>query len=132
MSGLVTQEMRADFDRCMRLAREAGLTDLREGTAYGTPAIRTARKAFLRIKEGMEHTAVLLLPVGAKALLLQVDPQIYFETKHYYGWPAILIRLDRIPDEELSLRIVQSWRDNVSLRHVREYDARREAPQAGA
>ena len=132
MSRLVTAQMRADFDRCMRLARDAGLTDLREGTAYGTPAIRTARKAFLRIKEGMEHTAVLLLPVEAKALLLQVDPQIYFETKHYFGWPAILIHLDRITDEELSLRIVQSWRDNVSARHVREYEVQRGGTQAGA
>jgi len=125
---LVTEAMRAQFDRCMRLARDAGLTDLREGTAYGTPAIRTARKAFLRMKERMDGVAVLLLPEEAKTLLMQVAPETYFETKHYYGWPALLVRLDRLSDEELQMRLVQSWRENVSPRHVREFDAKRGAP----
>lgn len=125
---LVTPAMRAQFERCMRLAREAGLTDLREGTAYGTPAIRTTRKAFLRMKEKMDGVAVLLLPEEAKTLLMQVAPDIYFETKHYYGWPAVLVRLDRMSDEELGMRLVQSWRENVSQRHVREFDARHAAP----
>jgi hypothetical protein len=41
---------------------------------------------------------------------MEMSPDIYFETDHYVGWPAVLVRLSVIGDEELSLRLEDAWR----------------------
>lgn len=95
------------FARLADLARKAGLLELAEGTSYGTPALKVRDKSFMRMKE--EDVAVLLLPLEQKEFLIEVAPDIYFETDHYRGWPALLVRLDVIGDEELSQRLRDSW-----------------------
>jgi len=45
-----------------------------------------------------------------KEFLLDVAPEIYFETDHYKGWPWLLIRLDVISDDELTQRLVEAWK----------------------
>ena len=45
----------------------------------------------------------------AKEALLASDPGIYFTTPHFDGYPAVLVRLDRISDEELTEVIVEAW-----------------------
>lgn len=40
-----------------------------------------------------------------KAALIEAAPDIYFETDHYKGWPAILARLPALSDEELTHRL---------------------------
>jgi len=47
--------------------------------------------------------------VGAKEALLADDPDVYFTTPHFDGYPAILVRLDRIALEELRELIVEAW-----------------------
>lgn len=37
-------------------------------------------------------------------------PEIYFETDHYRGWPAVLVRLSQVNDEELTASLVRAWR----------------------
>jgi hypothetical protein len=39
--------------------------------------------------------------LGVKQALLADDPQAYFTTPHFDGYPAILVRLDRIAVAEL-------------------------------
>ena len=45
----------------------------------------------------------------AKEALLASDPGIYFTTPHFDGYPAVLVRLDRISDDELTEVIVEAW-----------------------
>ncbi len=47
--------------------------------------------------------------LGAKEALLADDPSIYFTTSHFDGYPAILVRLDRIGREELREVITEAW-----------------------
>jgi hypothetical protein len=49
-------------------------------------------------------------PLEVKEMLMEMAPDIYYETDHYKGWPGLLVRLDAISDEELSLRLEDSWR----------------------
>jgi hypothetical protein len=42
-------------------------------------------------------------------MLMEVAPHIYYQTDHYRGWPGLLVRLDIIADEELSLRLEDAW-----------------------
>jgi hypothetical protein len=45
----------------------------------------------------------------AKEALLADDPEVYLTTPHFDGYPAILVRLDVIPEEELEELIVEAW-----------------------
>jgi hypothetical protein len=49
-------------------------------------------------------------PIGRKAVLLDLAPDIYFDDDHYLGYPAILVRLDVIPEDELAAILKDAWR----------------------
>ncbi|MDB5528666.1 MAG: hypothetical protein JWR51_1769 [Devosia sp.] len=105
-------DLDAAFARILALAQARGLPGLARSTSYGTPALKVGSKSFCRLKDA--QTLVLLCPAEQKTLLMEISPDIYFETDHYIGWPAVLIRLDVIADEELSLRLEDAWRSKAS------------------
>jgi len=47
--------------------------------------------------------------LGAKEALLADDPDVYFTTAHFDGYPAILARLQRIPAEDLYELVTEAW-----------------------
>jgi hypothetical protein len=44
-----------------------------------------------------------------KQLILEGDPEVYFTSPHYRGYPGIQIRLDAIEVEELRSRLEDAW-----------------------
>ncbi|WEK05894.1 MAG: MmcQ/YjbR family DNA-binding protein [Candidatus Devosia phytovorans] len=96
------------FTRIEKLAEARALPGLSRSTSYGTPALKVKDKSFVRLRE--PDVLVLLCPPEQKTLLMEISPETYFETEHYIGHAAVLIRLDRISDEELSLRLEDGWR----------------------
>ncbi len=61
------------------------------------------KKSLCRIKD--PNTLVLMCELEEKAALMEAAPDIYFETDHYRGWPAMLARLDALSDQELIHRL---------------------------
>ena len=114
------------FIRIEEIASRRGLPGIERSTSYGTPALKVHDASFVRLKDA--DTLVLLCPEEQKALLMDISPEIYFETDHYVGWPAVLVRLDRIGDEELALRLEDAWRskapaklaEQLPLKHATE------------
>ena len=96
------------FDRLVRLAKKLKLEDVAVGTTYGSPALRVHDRPFASVKE--DDLMVLHCPLEAKEMLMEMAPDIYFQTDHFKGWPGLLVRLDVITDEELSLRLEDAWR----------------------
>lgn len=96
------------FARIESLAAARGLPGVSRSTSLGTPALKVRDKSFVRLKDA--NTLVLLCPAEQKTLLMEISPDIYFETDHYVGYPAVLIQLAVISDEELSLRLEDAWR----------------------
>ncbi len=47
--------------------------------------------------------------LGAKEALLAEHPRVFFTTAHFGGYPAILVRLDRIALARLKEVIVDAW-----------------------
>lgn len=45
----------------------------------------------------------------AKEALIADDPDVYFTTPHFDGYPAVLVLLEKIPSEELQEVIVEAW-----------------------
>ena len=59
--------------------------------------------------------------LGAKEALLADDPRIYFTTPHFDGYPAILVRLDRIGLDELTEVVVEAWLARAPKRVREQY-----------
>ena len=60
-----------------------------------------------------------------KEMLMQVAPEIFFQTKHYEGWPGVLVRLDKIESDELGEMLEKAWRGLASKKMIAEFDANR-------
>jgi hypothetical protein len=52
---------------------------------------------------------------------MELDPSRYFETDHYKGWPAMLVRLAAIDDEALKQRLVAAWREKAPKRLAAQF-----------
>jgi hypothetical protein len=100
--------LNVQFQRIEELASVRDLDQVERSTSYGTPALKVAGKLFARMSD--DATMVLHCPLEQKALLMEISPEIYFETPHYLNYPALLVRLDAISDEELALRLEDAWR----------------------
>ena len=59
--------------------------------------------------------------LGAKEALLADDSGVYFTTPHFDGYPAVLVRLDRIGLEELEELIVEAWLSRAPKRLAQTY-----------
>ena len=57
----------------------------------------------------------------AKDALLADDPDVYFTTPHFDGYPAVLVRVDRISVDELQEVIVEAWLARAPKRLARAY-----------
>jgi hypothetical protein len=57
----------------------------------------------------------------AKEALLADDPELFFTTPHFDGYPAILVRLDPIGLEELREVVVEAWLVRAPKRLVAAY-----------
>jgi hypothetical protein len=42
--------------------------------------------------------------------ILAADPETYFETEHYRGYPAVLVRLERVEEAVLRDLLAAAWR----------------------
>lgn len=99
------------FERVVRCA--AHLPEVERSTWYGTPALKVKGKGFCRMKEQMDGVLVVMVPLGLKEALLEAEPDKYFQTPHYSGWPAMLVRLDAVSDEDLANRLECAWREKA-------------------
>jgi hypothetical protein len=57
----------------------------------------------------------------AKEALLADDPNVFFTTSHFRGYPAILVHLDRIAVADLEEVVVEAWLARAPRRLAEEY-----------
>jgi hypothetical protein len=57
----------------------------------------------------------------AKEALLADDPEVFFTTPHFDGYPAVLVRLDDITITELEEVIIEAWLCRAPKRLAQEY-----------
>lgn len=68
----------------------------------------------------------------AKEALIASEPDIYFTTPHFNGYPAVLVELERIPVDQLEEAIVEAWLarapKKVARAWLQEHDGERPTP----
>jgi hypothetical protein len=83
------------------------------GTSYGRPAVKVRGKAF--VYPGREAGSFAVSsPLEEKAFLIETDPATFWETPHYRGWPAVLVRFGSKDRPRIELVIRRAWWDRAS------------------
>ena len=52
-------------------------------------------------------------------MLVEAAPERFFDDDHYRGYPAVLVRLDNIDEEELAKLLLEAWRLSAPKRLAR-------------
>lgn len=111
----------SELGRMLRLCEGLKLPEVAQGTSYGAPSVQVRGKNFASVRGANEM--VLHCPLEHKELLMEMAPEIYWQTDHFKGWPGLLVRLEVIGDEELSLRLSDAWRFRAPKRLAETYAA---------
>jgi hypothetical protein len=71
-----------------------------------------------------EVVAVRVADEEEKQVLIAADPETFFTEPHYNGYPAVLIRLATIENDELAELVTDAWRIRAPRKLLAELDAR--------
>ena len=96
------------------------------GTSFGTPALRVRKKGMCRLRSNPACLVLRVADLGEREALLQGNPDVFFSTPHYDGYPYVLVRLEAVDPVELSELIEDAWRVRAAKRVVAAWDAERE------
>ena len=77
---------------------------------YGVPSPKVNKKAFVSRSHEADTSFHVPSQHDEKAVLLETDPDTFWQTPHYEGWPAVLIRFDS-PDSERVCSVIERSRD---------------------
>ena len=111
----------ATFETARAIA--LALPEVTEGLSHGTPAFHVRKAFFSRLRE--EDVLVVKCDLGYVDALIGMEPDIYFSTPHYAGYPYVLVRLSRIEEDALRDLLADGWRLSAPKRLVAAFDAGR-------
>jgi hypothetical protein len=107
------------FETVRQLA--LALPEVEEGITHGTPSFKVRKKFLSRLRE--EGVLVVKCNLVFKEVLLQSQPNIYFTTPHYDGYPYILVRLAEVGEDDLRDLFTDAWRMTAPKRLVAAHEA---------
>ena len=91
-------------------------------TSYGRPALKVAGKFMCALRSNPDAFVFRVLDVADQQALVRGEPDVFFITPHYKGYPAVLVRFE-VSREQLAELVEDAWRIQAPKRLVREYDA---------
>ena len=123
----------ATWDDVRRIA--LALPETSERPSHGHPAWGVKDKGFVwerplrksdleALGEGAPAGPILGARVEhlvAKEALLADNPDVFFTTPHFDGYPAVLVQLDRISLDDLNEVIVEAWLVRAPQRLAEQY-----------
>ena len=111
------------------------LPEVSEEASRGTAGWRVRDKGFVwerplrrADREALGDTApdgpilgARVADVGVKEALIADDPDVYFTTPHFDGYPAVLVRLERIEQAELAELVTEAWLARAPKRLAKQF-----------
>jgi len=98
------------WDEAVAFALSLPGTEL--GTSYGKPAVKVSSngRAFLYPSHEADTSFGISLDLDSIEMLKATEPETYWQTPHYEGWPAVLVRYDG-EDQDRLRETIQRSRD---------------------
>jgi len=99
------------------------LPDTEDSTLHGGRCIRLRGQWI--VNTGREPDVLALaLDMETVEFLKETEPKTYFQTPHYEGWPAVLVRYQAADDDRLREQIDKAWvrRASKTQRRARGLD----------
>ncbi len=88
------------------------LPDTALDSFYGIPCPKVNGKAF--VSPGREPGSFhVMSPHDEKAVLLETDPNTFWQTPHYAKWPGLLVRYASADPERVRNVIRRAWWDRA-------------------
>lgn len=81
-------------------------------TSYGQPAIKVGGKMFVSTGHELGSFHVRS-PHDEKTVLIETDPDTFWQTAHYENWPGLLVRFGTSDPERVRLVIRRAWWDRL-------------------
>ncbi|MEZ0365746.1 MmcQ/YjbR family DNA-binding protein [Mycobacterium sp. pUA109] len=120
----------ATWDDVARVVEELPLTaeqsphDWRVGKkllAWERPLRKSDREALGADAPSGDILGVRVADEGVKFALIGDEPEIFFTTPHFDGYPAVLVRLDGIGELGLRELITEAWLTQAPKQLVKEF-----------
>jgi hypothetical protein len=83
-------------------------------THYRSPAVKVNGRPVLSVGHE-EGSFALHIDAETKQLLIDNDPRTYWQTKHYEGWPTLLVRYDTCDRKHVLAMVERAWQQALSL-----------------
>ena len=79
-------------------------------TSYRQPAVKVDGKAFVSTghEDGSFHVRS---PHEEKAVLMETDPDTFWQTAHYANWPGLLVRYASTDPDRVRVVVTRAWWD---------------------
>ena len=105
------------------VAFACGLPHVAMAPYYGVPCPKVNGKAFVSPgrEAGSFHVAT---PHDEKAVLLESEPDTYWQTAHYEGWPGVLVLYGAADPERVRRVIRRAWWDRATKAQRQAYGPR--------
>ena len=94
------------WDEAVAFALSLPATEL--STSYGKPAVKMNGRAFLYTGHEAQDSFGIAIDLDTVEMLKETDPETFWQSKHYEGWPAVLIRFDSRDPERVQAMIERS------------------------
>jgi hypothetical protein len=96
------------FEEAVAFALTLPGTEL--STSYGKPAVKVNGLAFLSNGHEQASSFGVAIDMDSVEILKETDPETFWQSPHYEGWPAVLIRFDS-PDPDRVRSVIERSRD---------------------
>ena len=99
-----------------------GVTD---GTAYGHPCLKAHGKFLTRVWDDGDTLVCPGVGFDEREMLIEAEPETFFVTDHYKGYPYVLIRLPRADASTVERFLERRWRATAPKKLLKIHDAER-------
>jgi hypothetical protein len=97
-----------NWDEAVAFALTLPGTEL--STSHGKAAVKVNGRAFLYTGHEQETSFGVAMDMDTIEILKETDPETFWQSPHYEGWPAVLIRYGS-PDSERVRSVIERSRD---------------------
>jgi hypothetical protein len=100
-----------DWEEAVAFA--CSLPEVEMSPHYGLPCPKVNGKAFMAPGKEPGSFCLFLASIAEKEMLMETDPDTFWQTDHYRNYPAVLARFGTGADERIRAYIQRAWWDRA-------------------